>query len=232
MPKDKIQDRLEKNNITADIEDALKHLLTDKFRVTVFGSARTKPDHPAYIQAYQLGKALARENIDVITGGGPGIMEAAAAGHKTVDNETEAYTIGIGIKLPFEQGFNQYIEVQKEFRKFSGRLDQFMVLSNAVVIMDGGIGTCLELFYTWQLTQINHICNIPIIVVGEQWRNLIKWVRDNPLENGFMSPEDMHNIYVVDTNEEIMEVVLETYKNYKEFGKNFCVNSKKYIITD
>lgn len=226
------KDRLEKNNIKADIEEDLKHLQVDKFRVTVFGSARTKPDHPSYIQTYQLGKDLAHENIDVITGGGPGIMEAAAAGHKTVENETKAHTIGIGIELPFEQGFNEYIEIQKEFRRFSNRLDQFMVLSNAVVIMDGGIGTALELFYTWQLTQIKHICNIPIIVVGPQWRNLIKWVKENPLENGFMSPEDMHNIYVVDTNEEIMEVVKETYGNYKALGENFCVNSKKYNITD
>lgn len=230
MLQDQHQDRLDKNNIKAKIDEDLQHLRTDKFRVTVFGSARTKPDHPSYVQTYQLGRDLAFENIDVITGGGPGIMEAAAAGHRSIENHAEAHTIGIGIELPFEQGFNEYIEIQQEFRRFSNRLDQFMVLSNAVVIMDGGIGTALELFYTWQLTQIKHICNIPIIVVGEQWRNLIKWVRDNPLENGFMSPEDMHNVYVVDTNEEILEVIKETHNNYKTLGENFCVNSKKYII--
>lgn len=232
MMEDQHQDRLDKNNIEADIDSDLSKLRKDQFRVTVFGSARTGPDHPSYQQAYDLGAQLAHANIEVITGGGPGIMEGALAGHRTVDNGSEAHAIGIGIQLPFEQGFNDYVQVQKEFRLFSRRLDQFMVLSNAVVVMDGGIGTCLELFYTWQLTQVGHICNIPIIVVGDQWRNLMHWVKENPLNNGFMSIGDTRNIFVVDTNDEIMEIVREVHKNYKELGENFCVNSKKYNIED
>jgi len=138
----------------------LKQLEDQKFRVSVFGSARLEKGHPSYDAAFELGQGLAEKNIDVITGGGPGIMEAAAAGHKVGRSETEAKTIGIGIELPFEQGFNEFMEIKKEFRFFSDRLDQFMLLSNVVVVMDGGIGTALELFYTWQLEQVKHICNI------------------------------------------------------------------------
>ena len=204
----------------------------NRFRVTVFGSARLQPEHPSYQKAHQLGKALAEQGIDVITGGGPGIMEAAAAGHKSAKEATDAKTIGIGIYLPFEQGFNEFMEIKKEFRFFSDRLDQFMVLSNVVVIMDGGIGTALELFYTWQLAQVEHICNIPIIVVGEQWKKLIEWVKSQPLENGFMSPEDMNSIFVVDSVEDILTIINDTNKAYQEHGDDFCVNSKFYPAND
>lgn len=188
-------------------KNLLRELEESQFRVSIFGSARLQEDHPSYQKAVELGRQLAQAGVDVITGGGPGIMEAAAAGHKSSRGETEAKTIGIGIELPFEQGFNEFMEIKKEFRHFSDRLDQFMVLSNAVVVMDGGIGTALELFYAWQLVQVKHMPSVPIIVVGDQWSALIDWAKDNLLKNGFMSPEDMSPIFVVNEVSEIMGII-------------------------
>ena len=209
------ENRLQRQNITADIEEELRELQRDNFRVTIFGSARIRPDEDIYKQTYDLAKTIAEYDFDMVTGGGPGIMEAANSGHKSVDNGTRAYSIGIGIELPWEQRMNDYVQVQKHFRKFSRRLDQFMVLSDVVVVMPGGIGTCLELFYTWQLTQVHHIRTIPIIVVGEAWRKLIEWVDDELVGGGRVSPEDMDNVFCVDTNEEALQIILDANRDYE-----------------
>jgi uncharacterized protein (TIGR00730 family) len=177
------------------------------FRVSIFGSARIKEGDPVYKQTFELAKALAEREIDVITGGGPGLMRAGNEGHAAGDMEHKSKSIGITIELPFEQQGNEFIEVRQHFGRFSGRLDEFMRLSNAVVVMPGGIGTCLELFFTWQLIQVKHVERMPIIVIGEMWANIIKWVRENPLENGYMSESDLDYIHVVSTKEEAVAII-------------------------
>jgi len=231
-PTSKIKkDRLTKRNIKADIDAELEALKEDHFRVAIFGSARVKLGSEIYEQTFELGRQIAAHDIDIVTGGGPGIMEAANKGHDSVDNGTRAYSIGVGIDLPWEQKMNDYVQVQKEFRKFSRRLDQFMVLSNAVVVMPGGIGTCLELFYTWQLTQVGHICKIPIIVVGENWRKLILWVKQYLLAQDLMSAEDFRNVFVAQDNDEVMQILSDVYDHHKQ-DKEFLCNVHKYDLED
>ena len=199
----------------ADIEDDLDYLLNDNFRVSVFGSARISENHDVYNQTYALARMLANANIDVITGGGGGVMEAANKGHKSVQSKNNVYSIGLGIKLPQEQKFNDYVEIQRKFRRFSRRLDQFMFLSNIIVVMDGGIGTCLELFYAWQLIQVQHMHSLPIILVGSKWSKLIDWVRSELLENNYLDQRDLDSIHVVNNNAEVMQIVISNYQAWQ-----------------
>ncbi len=208
-----------------------EELKKDDFRVTIFGSARLQLDDKTYKQVFDLAKRIGKHNFDIVTGGGPGLMEAANAGHEAGDGNHESDSIGLIIKLPWENEGNKHLEIKRTFNKFSGRLDTFMALSNAVVVMPGGIGTCLELFYTWQLVQVKHICPIPIILVGKMWEKLIDWVKKYPLKDGLISPEDMDSIHIAKDNDEAMKIILKTYKVYKKEGKNFCKNIKRYKLS-
>ncbi len=199
------------------------------FRVSIFGSARMMPDHPVYKMAYELARRLADENIGVVTGGGPGIMEAANQGHKAGNSTGQSKSIGLTIELPWENEANHFLDAHIRFQKFSGRLDQFMILSDAVVIMPGGIGTCLELFYTWQLVQVKHICNIPIITVGTTWKELIDWVNRGLLDTEHtISEEDMDMIFTVSTPEDALEILCDSRDAHEKAGAEYCLNWKKY----
>lgn len=200
------------------------------FRVAIFGSARIKPHDALYKNVTDLARAIASEGIDIITGGGPGLMEAANLGQKLSGN-TDSHSIGLTIELPFEAQGNRHLDVKQHFEKFSDRLDHFMALSNVVVVMPGGIGTCLELFYSWQLTQVKHICNIPIILHGQMWSELIQWVRQFPLEKSLLSAHDLQNIFCTQKDEEALKIIRDTFQMYQEKGESFCVNSKKYKLT-
>ena len=140
-----------------------------RFRVAIFGSARVKKHDNAYKRVKKLAYELGERGIDVVTGGGPGLMQAANEGHKLGTNKTKsgALSIGIGIKLPWEQKFNKSVEYKEKFNIFSKRLDEFMLVSNVVIVEPGGLGTLLELFYAWQLIQVHHICHMPIILIGD-----------------------------------------------------------------
>ena len=115
------------------------------FRVSIFGSSRIKKSDKIYNEIYHLARMLGEEGIDVVTGGGPGLMEAANSGHKAGSRESRAHSIGLGITLPKIQKFNNSLDYQKTFSRFTGRLDKFTLLSNAVVVAPGGVGTTLEL---------------------------------------------------------------------------------------
>ena len=138
------------NKEITTVKDALNQ--PELFRVSIFGSARTKAEDPEYKIAYELAKELGKRDIGVVTGGGPGQMEAGNKGHK--DACKNSNSIGLTVRLPFEEGGNDFMDMQEHFQRFGNRLDHFMALSNAVVITAGGVGTCLEFFYTLQLTQV------------------------------------------------------------------------------
>ncbi|MFT7184146.1 MAG: hypothetical protein ACI9QC_000477 [Oceanicoccus sp.] len=208
-----------------NLEEELK---SKEFRVAIFGSARPKPGEPVYQAAYKLAKNIADLDVDVITGGGPGIMEAASLGHKNGGTDNNSHSIGINIKLPFEQSVNPGVEVMDEHERFSTRLDEFMLLANAAVIMPGGIGTALELFYTWQLIQVNHICKIPLILVGDMWRDLIYWVIDHQLKGKYISPDDLNSVICVKDVDEAFEVLKDAKKAFDEQGPDVCLNWEKY----
>lgn len=207
-----------------------KELEEMKFRVTIFGSARAKKGDKDYKQIYTLAKMLGEKGIEIVTGGGPGIMEAASKGHMAGRKSKKVHTIGLNIKLPFEQKINKSVDVSKEFKHFSERLDNFMLLSNVIIVAPGGVGTLLELFYTWQLVQVKQICNIPIILLGDGWGDLIKWLEKNPLKDKYIDKKDLKLLFVAKDCPEVIKMVEMANMEYKKGTKNFCLNYKRYKL--
>jgi uncharacterized protein (TIGR00730 family) len=199
--------------------DIEKELKVGKFRIAIFGSARIKEGDKVYQDVYELAKSLGERKYDVVTGGGPGLMEAANRGHHDGDVNEESESIGLNIKLPFEQTANRYVEFVKDFEKFSNRLETFMKLSNVFVITPGGVGTMLEFFYTWQLLQVRKMEYKPIILVGEMWRRLIYWVIDYALKDNLLSANDFEFIYIVKDNSEAIKLIDQFHKQVESKGK-------------
>lgn len=154
-------------------------------------------------------------------------MQAANAGHKSARSDT--HSIGLSIKLPFEQEDNKYLDIKKEFDRFSSRLDTFMSLSDAVVVAPGGIGTLLELFYSWQLIQVQHICETPIILYGDLWATLIKWLRSEVLTRKLFDSKDMHNIFYVSSVERVVNLIRKIHAD-RSLMEHVCVNYDKYRV--
>lgn len=207
-----------------------KELRNGDFRVTIFGSARIKKGNPVYKEVVEIAQMLGERGIDVVTGGGPGLMEAASKGHMNGSKKTGAHSIGIGIKLPKEQKFNKHLNIKKEFHRFSHRLDTFMALSHAIVVAPGGVGTLLELFYAWQLEQVENICDMPIILLGKQWPPLIKWLENYPLKNNFFEKKDLKLLFLADDSKEVIKMIDEAHKEYKKGHKYYCMNYKRYKL--
>jgi uncharacterized protein (TIGR00730 family) len=194
------------NEVIADMDGILTDMETDFYRVCIFGSARIGADSPYYHQAFELAREMAKRGIDIVTGGGPGLMEAANRGAKEGSNFSRS--IGLPIQLPFESDANAHLDVKHHHKRFSSRLDEFMRLSHAVVITPGGIGTLLELFYTWQLMQVNHIKPRPFILLGKStFEGLIQWLVDVPVKQKLMSKDDLRMINVVDSVDEVIKVL-------------------------
>lgn len=204
----------------------------NQFRVAIFGSARIKPKDPRYNQIYSLAKMIAAEDMDVVTGGGPGLMEAANKGHQEGRKNQKVKSFGLNIVLPMEQEANKHLDVEEDFRIFSKRLDYFMKLSNVVVVAPGGIGTILELMYAWQLIQVEHVCNIPIILMGDMWRPLITWFEEWPLRKKMINEEDMHPIFLADHCREAMKIIRKAKHDFENRGPDYCWNYRKYKIED
>ncbi len=196
-----------------------EELAKQHFRVAIFGSARIQKSNKYYKEVYVIAKELGKMGIDVVSGGGPGIMEAANKGHeegkKTSHNGT-THSFGLTIKLPEEQRDNRHFDMKKDFQRFSSRLDYFIELSNAIVVAPGGVGTLLEFLYAWQLIQVEHIYDIPIIMLGEQWAHLIQWVKKGPLKHHLLKEEDLDNIYVVRNAKEAMKIIKVASQAFKK----------------
>lgn len=196
-----------------------KRFSTKHFHVTIFGSARIKKNDKTYKEIYNLAEIIGKRNWDIITGGGPGIMEAANLGHRKGNKYGSAHSIGLGVKLPHEQRFNPGVQLFKKFKIFSRRLDHFMLLSNAVVIAPGGVGTMLELFYTWQLMQVGHTAKIPIIILGNVWDGLIRWLKDGPLEKGYFEKKDLDLLYHAKDWKEAIKIIDDANKVWEKQGR-------------
>ncbi len=183
--------------------------------VSIFGSARTKTDHPFYKLTIEVAKKIADNGYGVITGGGPGIMEAGNRGA----HEAGGTSVGLNIDLPFEQHDNPYIDSDKslDFDYFFVRKVMFVKYSQGFVVMPGGFGTLDELFEAITLIQTNKIQKFPIILVGtEFWSGLMDWVKATLLDKfGNISPKDLDLIHLVDTSDEVIEVLNNFYAEYK-----------------
>jgi uncharacterized protein (TIGR00730 family) len=183
--------------------------------VSVFGSARVHEDDPAYAAARALGTRLAQDGFAVITGGGPGVMEAANRGAQ----EAGGLSIGCNIELPFEQSINAYCDLGIEFRYFFVRKTMFVKYAEAFVIFPGGFGTLDELFEALTLIQTGKVGHFPIILFGrEYWDGLLSWVRDRMLGEGKISPEDWDLLTVTDDIEEACGVIRDARRRRQESG--------------
>lgn len=187
--------------------------------VSVFGSARTKSDNPHYLEAEKFGRLIVEAGFGVITGGGPGIMEAANKG--AVD--AEGLSVGVGIELPFEASMNEYVKVGVENRYFFTRKVMFLKYSQAFVVFPGGLGTLDELFETLTLAQTGHAPDFPVILVGKKyWSGLVDWMQNTLWTNGAIKQSDFDLFRVVDTAEEAVEKITEYHNKYrKENETNF-----------
>ena len=172
--------------------------------VAIFGSARVPPDTPEYDAARRTASLLAEAGFAVITGGGPGVMEAANRGA----SEAGGTSIGCNIELPFEQGTNQWVEISVNFRYFFVRKTMFVKYSEAFVIFPGGFGTMDELFEALTLIQTGKIRNFPVILFGTSyWGGLVEWIRSVMLEQGKISPGDVDLLFITDSPEEAVDVI-------------------------
>ena len=174
------------NNLTR-----LKPSQHNRYRVTIFGSARAKPGSFAYEETKRVATALAELDCDIITGGGPGLMQAANEGVELAG--VRDHSLGIRVDLPFEQEVNPFVELAFEHRTFFTRLHHFVLASDAFIVAPGGIGTVLETAMIWQLLQVRHLEDTPLILVGRMWPKFIQWARSSMLsfETPLANAEDL-----------------------------------------
>ncbi|HEX8201253.1 MAG TPA: TIGR00730 family Rossman fold protein [Isosphaeraceae bacterium] len=178
--------------------------------VAVFGSARTAPGHPYYAAARALGRTLAEAGFAVITGGGPGLMEAANRGAR----EAGGLSIGCNIELPFEQAGNPYANLKVNFRYFFVRKTMFVKYADGFVIFPGGFGTLDELFEALTLVQTRKIKRFPIVLYGSAyWKGLFDWVEGTMLAEGTISPEDLNLLTVTDSVAEVRDIMVDCYNS-------------------
>ncbi|RVU19514.1 TIGR00730 family Rossman fold protein [Streptomyces antnestii] len=178
--------------------------------ISVFGSARTHPDSPEYAAGVAIGRALVEAGFAVITGGGPGAMQAANQGAV----EAKGISVGLGIELPFEQGLNQYVDLGLNFRYFFVRKTMFVKYAQGFVVLPGGLGTLDELFEALTLVQTTKVTRFPIVLFGTQyWSGLVDWLENTVIAQGKASPADLLLFHVTDDVEEAIALVT------KEVGK-------------
>jgi uncharacterized protein (TIGR00730 family) len=192
------------NNLTR-----LRPTKRERFRVTIFGSARTDPGHWVYQEVKRVAGELAALGCDIVTGGGPGLMQAANEGADAANASARVQNIGIRVHLPFEQEVNPFVEQAFEHQSFFTRLHHFVLVSDAFVVTPGGIGTVLEAMMIWQLLQVRHLYDVPLVFVGPMWRELVEWATRVMLRPGFelASAVDMSIPQCVDTGDEAIAIV-------------------------
>jgi uncharacterized protein (TIGR00730 family) len=197
------------NNLTR-----LKPSRHERYRVAIFGSARAKPGTFVYDEVKRVAAALAALDCDIVTGGGPGLMQAANEGAKSAGSPR---SVGIRVELPFEQEVNPFVAQAFEHETFFTRLHHFVLASDAFVVVPGGIGTVLETLMIWQLLQVRHVDNVPLILVGKMWQGLVDWARTAMLDPrlALANPEDLQIPQCVETADHAIAVVTDLHAAWK-----------------
>jgi uncharacterized protein (TIGR00730 family) len=200
------------NNLTR-----LRPSKREHYRVTVFGSARTQPGNWVYQEVKRMSAALSAMGCDIVTGGGPGLMQAANEGARESAAAERVHNIGIRVTLPFEQAANPYVDEVFEHQTFFTRLHHFVLTSDAFIVAPGGIGTVLESMMIWQLLQVRHLHDTPLIFAGPMWKGLVDWAQGAMLRPGFelASAQDMQIVRCVAGAEEAIEIVREHHARWR-----------------
>ncbi|MBX9579108.1 MAG: LOG family protein [Gemmataceae bacterium] len=189
----------------------------DRYRVTVFGSARVAPDHWVYAAVRDLAAELTRLGCDIVTGGGPGLMQAANEGVKLADPDgSRQKSVGIRVELPFEQDVNAFVTEAFEHKTFFTRLHHFVLVSDAFVVTPGGIGTVLETLMVWQLLQVRHLRDTPLILAGHFWDGLLDWAKRVMLDPAIplVSPNDLTIPQVLPDGPAIVQAVRDHHARW------------------
>ena len=209
--------------ILSEFVEGFDALATVGPAVSVFGSARTPRSHPNYKSARRLGAGLAKAGYAVITGGGPGIMEAANRGC----HEAGGLSIGCNIELPMEQGLNPYVDLGVEFRYFFVRKTMFVKYADAFVIYPGGYGTLDELFEALTLIQTKKIRDFPVVLIGsDYWGGLLDWVRGTLLAEAAITPEDVDLLRITDDPDEACRIVDAYAKQHRDEADETAAGTK------
>ena len=213
--------------IMSEFVDGFDELSQVPPSVAIFGSARTKLEDPDYQAAVQTARLLAKAGFGIITGGGPGIMEAGNRGAQDGDN----VSIGCNIELPFEQGSNPYLDISLDFRYFFVRKTMFVKYAEAFVIFPGGFGTMDELFEALTLIQTKKVSHFPVILYNSRyWAGLINWIRDTMLTTNKIHQEDLGLLMLSDDPQEICRIVVEAYQDsYRQESTTPLSNRDKTI---
>lgn len=192
------------NNLTR-----IKPTRHERYRVTIFGSARAQPGSFVYEEVKRVASALAKMDCDIFTGGGPGLMQAANEGATAGGDAARNKSIGIRVQLPFEQEANSFVQQAFEHQTFFTRLHHFVLTSDAYVVVPGGIGTVLELTMIWQLLQVKHLQNTPLILVGKMWSEFVAWGKFNLLspQLHLANAEDLDIPICVNTGDEAISLL-------------------------
>ena len=173
--------------------------------ISVFGSARTKPDDPSYAKGEQVGRALAEAGFGVITGGGPGVMEAANKGA----SEAGGLSVGLGIELPFEAGLNEYVDIGINFRYFFARKTMFVKYAQGFIVLPGGLGTFDELFEALTLVQTQKVTSFPVVLLGvDYWQGLLDWLRGTVLAERNINETDLDMLVLTDDVDEAVSLMV------------------------
>lgn len=195
--------------IMAEFVEGFERLARISPSVSIFGSARFAPDHPYYKLTEDIARALSDAGFSVVSGGGPGIMEAANKGAYF----GKSPSVGLNIQLPHEQSANPYQDISQTFQHFFARKVMFVKFAAAYVVMPGGFGTLDELFEALTLVQTGKIAHIPIILVGKNfWGGMVEWVRSSLIAEGMISPDDIDLIRVIDEPAEVVEAIFSHYE--------------------
>jgi len=190
--------------IQSEFVEGFENLAGVERAVSVFGSARTNPDHWHCQMAYQIGRGLAQAGYAVITGGGPGVMEAANRGAF----EAGGMSVGLGIELPHEQELNEYLTLGIKFRYFFARKMMFLKYSQGFVVMPGGFGTLDELFEALVLVQTGKVSSFPLVLVGtDYWAGMIDWLAQSVVKEQYIDPIDVKRVLVTDSVTDVIDLV-------------------------
>jgi uncharacterized protein (TIGR00730 family) len=196
--------------------DQIQPERVEHYRVSIFGSSRIQRGDPIYEEVKKLSFELARMGVDIVTGGGPGLMEAANSGAHEGKGESKAWSFGLAIHLPTEENANPFVDKVFRHRTFFSRLHHFVRLSSAFIVVPGGIGTALELFMVWQLLQVKHVTEHPLILVGTMWKGLIEWIQESMVTRGLVSAQDLGIVSIVASSEEAIPIIRQSYERYRE----------------